>query len=232
MELLKKPKFGVEAAVINDAVEFEGAEVLVSDERAAIVKMGDLYKCVFADVGDYARTAAEYGIDGEVCLLGAPLSAPSDVGFSADACKSYAYFHAMPPPCDRAVTIKRLAPTLAETVHAAYSNPGNADVAHIAELMRKRGVFGAIADGKLAGFIGRHDDGSMGMLEVYEPFRGRGIGIALERFMINYVMSFGRIPVCDVFCRNAASVALQYKLGMTAAEGYTFWFRTGKTVLH
>lgn len=228
MKLLDNPEYKVEAAVINDAVKFENATPLLSDERAAIVRMGELCKCVFADVRDYDAYAVRYGLDGEVCLLGAPLNAPSTVGFEANACKSYAYFKELPPPCDPSVVIKRLAPTLAETVHAAYHNPGNSDVSHIAQLMRNKGVFGAIVNGKLAGFIGRHDDGSMGMLEVFEDFRGRGIGTALEKFMINYVMSFGRTPICDVFYDNSASVTLQNRIGMTAARGYTFWFRANK----
>ncbi|MCM1368343.1 MAG: GNAT family N-acetyltransferase [Roseburia sp.] len=226
MKLMQRPQYKVEAAILNDAVEFEGAQALVSDDRAAIVKMGELYKCVFEDIRVFSDYAAEYGISGEVCLLGAPPDAPAKIGFSAEACTSFAYFDPLPPPCDPAVTIKRLAPTLAETVHAAYTNPGNADVTHIADIMRDKGVFGAIVNGKLAGFIGRHGDGSMGMLEVFDGFGGRGIGTALEKFMINYVMSFGRTPICDVFCQNAASLALQKKIGLTAADGLTFWFYT------
>lgn len=227
--LLENSELKVEATVINDVVRFEGAGVIVHDARAAIVKAGETYKCVF----DGADTAKEYferfNIAGKVCLLNMPLNAPEIFGMDTAACKTFAYLAPMPPLPDGAVDIKRLAPSLAETVREAYAKHGAAGYTteQVAALMRDKGIFGAIADGKLAGFVGRHTDGNMGMLEVFEPFRRRGIGIALAEFMIAYVMTFGRTPICDVFTDNAASLAMQTKLGMTAAHGYTFWGKLG-----
>ncbi len=136
----------------------------------------------------------------------------------------------MPPLPDGSVAIKRLAPSLAETVREAYVKHGAAGytVEQVAALMRDKGIFGAIVGGKLAGFVGRHADGNIGMLEVFEPFRRRGLGRALAEFMIAYVMTFGRTPICDVFTDNAASLSMQDKLGMTAARGLTFWGALGE----
>lgn len=226
MKLSDNTKLRVESTIIRDLAEHECGEIVVSDERAEIVRAGDLYKCVFSDIADYKAYTRRVDLHGEVCLLGAPINAPQILGFSAEPCLSYAYLSPMPPPPDTSVAIKRLAPTLAGLVHDVYRNPAGAPVRHFAELMRKKGIFGAIVDNKLAGFIGLHDDGSIGMLEVLDGYRRRGIGLALERFIINYVMTFGRVPICDVFADNAASVAMQQKLGMTAANGYTFWFET------
>lgn len=219
-------KFKVESAVLCDAVSFEGGVKLFDDERGAAVAVNGMHKCVFADVRDFFEYADKYGLYGKVCLLGAPLSATKTLGFSAEPCKTYAYFCAMPPELDLSsgVEIKRLAPTLAETVLSRYHNPGGGyTVEKLATVMREKGVFGAIADGALAGFIGRHRDGSMGMLEVSEQFQKRGIGSALERFLINYVMTFGRVPYCDVFDDNDVSMKLQRRLGLTESCGYTFW---------
>lgn len=220
MKLLSDGKYAVERAVLEDAVNNENAEVVIDEPTAAVVSMGKWYKCVFADECDYTRYTQKYGIRGDVCLIGAPQ------GLAENSCFTYAYLSPMPPLPDiiSGVEIKRLAPSLASTVLDAYHNPGGGyTVERIAEIMRSKGIFGAIAGGKLAGFIGRHSDGSMGMLEVFEPFRRRGIAAALEKFLITYVMTFGRTPVCDVYTDNPASMALQQKLGMTCGIGYTYW---------
>ena len=92
-------------------------------------------------------------------------------------------------------------------------------------ILRGKGVFGAFKDSGFAGFVGRHDDGTMGLLHVFDTFRRRGMGVELEKFMIGYVMTFGRVPLCDVYTDNAVSIEMQNKLGLTAAaDGYTYWF--------
>lgn len=226
MKLLQTENYAVERAVFADAVDFEGGRVIADADGFCAVDMGGWVKCVAENIADVRSLLKQYSISGDVCLLGAPLDAPSIVGFDCEPCITYAYLSAMPPIVDlpRGVEIKRLAPTLAQTVLDAYHNPGGGyTVEHMAETMRNKGVFGAIADGKLAGFIGRHGDGHMGMLEVFPEFKRRGIGGALERFIINYIMTFGRTPLCDVFISNGASIELQTKLGLTPSRYYTFW---------
>ena len=218
--------FAVESAVLKDAVAFEGGVMLFDDERGAAVRINDWHKCVFKDVRDFYEYADKYGLYGHVCLMGAPETATKTLNFSADPCKTYAYFNPMPPELNApdGVEFKRLATTLAGTVLERYHNPGGGyTVEKMSVVMREKGVFGAISGGALAGFIGRHSDGSMGMLEVFEGFWHRGIGSALERFLINYVMTFGRVPYCDVFTDNAVSMNLQRGLGLTESSGYTFW---------
>lgn len=226
-DILQNEKYAVERAVIDDVVKHENARILFCDGKGAAVRLGDLTKCVFADISDFAVYADKYGLYGDVCLLGAPKNAPCVLGFDGGTpCVTFAYLEIMPPPVETpyGTDIKRLAPSLAGTVAEAYSNPcGGYTADSIAVLMRDKGVFGAITDGRLSGFIGRHGDGNMGMLEVFPEFRRRGIATALERFMINYIMTFGRTPVCDVYADNAASFDLQCKLGLTPAKGYTFW---------
>ena len=205
---------------MDDAVKYENANVVIDEPNAAVIKTGNWYKCVFGSERDYFEYEKKYGIVGNVCMLGAPQ------GVAKNPCFTYAYLNPMPPLSElpSGVEIKRLAPSLAETVLNAYHNPGGGyTVERIAAVMRDKGIFGAIANGKLAGFIGRHGDGSMGMLEVFEPYRRRGIAIALEKFLITYVMTFGRTPVCDVYCDNPASISLQGKLGLQKGCGYTYW---------
>ncbi|MBD5132467.1 MAG: GNAT family N-acetyltransferase [Clostridiales bacterium] len=229
MKILDDIDYRVEREVLLDAVNFQGGKLIVHDENAAIVDMGDWYKCAFRTASAFAAHKASLRKGNEACVMGANSLDPAEFGIGSletPPCKSFAYLGAMPPELDlpRGVVIKRLAPSLAETVAKAYNhNPVGYSPERMAEIMRTMGVFGAIADGKLAGFIGRHKEGSMGMLEVFEAFRRKGIASALEKFMIGYVMTFGRTPFCDVFADNAASLALQDKLGMTASNFYTFW---------
>ena len=225
MKLLNNPKYAVERAAIEDLVKFEGAEVVIDEPYAAAVKMGTWYKCVFSEQSDYNCYRKKYGISGDACLLGAPQ------GLYDDPCITFAYLNAMPPSTEKSnrAEIKRLAPSLAQTVLSAYHNGESGYTLERMEyLMREKGVFGAIADGKLAGFIGRHGDGNMGMLEVFPEFRRRGLAAQLETFLITYIMTFGRVPVCDVYTDNPASLALQAKLGLTKGVGYTYWISEDK----
>lgn len=223
MKLLKSEKYAVERAAFEDVLNNENATVVIDEPHAAVIKMGDLFKCVFADERDYSCFMQKYGIGGHVCLLGAPQ------GLYDNPCRTFAYLNAMPPLPEiiSGVEIKRLAPSLAEVVLSKYHNGESGyTLERMDYLMREKGVFGAIVEGKLAGFIGRHNDGNMGMLEVFEPFRRRGIAAELEKFLITYIMTFSRVPLCDVYTDNLASMALQGKLGLTQGIGCTYWIDT------
>lgn len=54
---------------------------------------------------------------------------------------------------------------------------------------------GAFLDGVLAGFIGIHEEGSIGMLEVLPAYRRRSLGYALEAGAIRPRTEGGRYPL-------------------------------------
>ncbi|MDE7464159.1 MAG: GNAT family N-acetyltransferase, partial [Clostridiales bacterium] len=196
MELLKREEYAVERAVLDDAVAHEGGTLLFSDDRGAAVRIGDWHKCVFATPADFKEYAKRYGLTEKVCVMGMPLDAPKTLGFDSVACKTFAYMEGLPPILE-GITVKRLAHTLSGVVSENYDCRGHkTPVDKMERIMRDKGVFGALVDSKLAGFIGRHPDGSMGMLTVFENYKRQGIGKELEKFLINYVMTFGRVPFC------------------------------------
>lgn len=78
-------------------------------------------------------------------------------------------------------------------------------------------------EGKMAGFIGLHSEGSIGMLHVMDEFRGRGYARALSAHMINDRMAAGAYPYGQVYYDNEASIALQKKIGMTFSKEYIYW---------
>ena len=125
------------------------------------------------------------------------------------------------PEPDEAVEIRELDETYAANVEAHYHLYH--DEAYIRERIASRQMIGAFLDGKLAGFAGVHNDGGMGMLEVLEPFRKRGIGSLLEAEMIRRELAAGHVPYAHVFVENEISAALQKKSGMRFAPGSVFW---------
>ena len=102
-----------------------------------------------------------------------------------------------------------------------YHNPG-AYESHVRGRLQE-GMVGGMVDGQLAGFAGIHQEGALGMLEVLPQYRRRGIAEVLEAEMIARQLARGRLPYCHVLLGNAASVALQTKLGLTFEETSLFW---------
>lgn len=108
-----------------------------------------------------------------------------------------------------------------EPVAEHYSLFHNPD--YIRDRLERGLMSGAFVDGRLAGFIGEHEEGSMGLLEVFPEYRRRGLGLALESFEINRFLSEGRVPYDQVIVGNEKSLGLQRKLGMVISEDTISW---------
>ncbi len=117
------------------------------------------------------------------------------------------------------------APALAQYYHLPGTPVDNP--AETAEYLRQRAaegvLFGVYFDGVLAGFVGTHDEGSIGILTVAPAFRRRGLGTYLERLAIQKALERGHIPFGQVTPGNAASLALQRSLGMTVSRERICW---------
>lgn len=119
------------------------------------------------------------------------------------------------PACD----IRPLTPDCAQAVGEQYHH--NYD--YVRERISAGKMWGLFEDGTLAGFIGVHTEGAMGMLEIYPDFRKRGYGYALEAFLIGQQMKGGATPYCHVIDGNDASIRLQKKLGLQKADLPAIW---------
>lgn len=97
------------------------------------------------------------------------------------------------------------------------------DREYIAERIAAKAMYGAYVEGKLAGFVGMHDEGSMGMLFVEEKYRRLGIGESLEAYNINRICEKGWTPYAHIIVGNDVSMHLQERLGMYAAENPIWW---------
>ena len=89
----------------------------------------------------------------------------------------------------------------------------------------RRGVLGAFPTGsnQPAGFVGFHEEGSIGMLEVLPAWRRRGLGELLLRAAVNRALERGALPFAQVIEDNAPSLALQQKAGLTLSGTRMFW---------
>lgn len=97
---------------------------------------------------------------------------------------------------------------------------------HIEELANAGKIFcGFTKSGEFVGFIGKHPEGSMGLLQVLPEHRRKGYGEELERFMINRFLEEGRTPYGHVIVGNEKSLALQKKLGYRADEEMVCWLK-------
>lgn len=92
------------------------------------------------------------------------------------------------------------------------------DAAHYEDAVKAGNVLAAYRGGELAGFIGFHEDGSGGMLEVLPQFRRLGIGTALEIGLHNLALSRGWTPYGQIYADNEASLKLQERLGMVLSD--------------
>lgn len=94
---------------------------------------------------------------------------------------------------------------------------------YILDRIRGKVMYGAFLNGEIVGFVGMHDDGSMGMLYVEEDHRGKGLGQSLESYMVNRVKDLGWTPYCHVFTDNEASIRLQKRLGLYLSDDTVWW---------
>lgn len=86
-------------------------------------------------------------------------------------------------------------------------------------------IYGAFVDSRLAGFVGMHREGSIGLLYVDEEYRGMGVAKSLEAFMLNRCMAKGWTPYGHVVRGNRASERLQESLGLYKAKNEISWLK-------
>ena len=91
-------------------------------------------------------------------------------------------------------------------------------------------VYCGLYRGKVAAMIGRHREGSMGLLVVKEEYRRKGFGGIMEKFLINSLLERGLVPYCQVIEGNAASLNLQRKIGLDISENMLYWMIRKKSI--
>lgn len=136
-------------------------------------------------------------------------------------CLQVGWLRTVPPAePETGARIRRLEAAHLPAVCASYQLE---DKEYLGWLIGRGELYGAFEGETLMGFIGRHAEGSMGLLEVLPQYRRRGLGRQLQAHMIGLELSRNRVPYGQVFLDNEVSLALQHSLGMNCSMGQLYW---------
>lgn len=204
--------------------------ILDADEHGAAVRTiltdGSSQYSLCADTADRARQlVALLPEDAEFVSWHEALSFPflqARFGYPiANPCWQVGYPGPEPLPIPaHSYAIRTLDESFFAPVRAQYDLIGDDSL----RLTLRRGeLLGAFDGDTLAGFIGWHDDGTIGLPEVCPAYRRRGLATLLESYITNADLSRGYIPYGQVFADNSASLALQAALGYQRAKGPMYW---------
>ncbi len=116
--------------------------------------------------------------------------------------------------------IRKLDQSYAGFIHSNYHMVD--DIGYIRDRI-EADMFGVFLRGEIAGFVGTHEERSMGLLEILPEYRRLGLAYALEAHLINHLLSQGRVPFCQVAIVNDASIRLQQKLGLVISGQVVYW---------
>lgn len=97
------------------------------------------------------------------------------------------------------------------------------DPEYMMELIKLGVMHGIFVENQLAGFMGMHTEGSMGLLEIFPEYQRQGLATELQKYMINVILKKGWVPFGQVIVGNQESMGLQEKLGMEFADGKVSW---------
>lgn len=121
------------------------------------------------------------------------------------------------------IKVKLLNEEYSKIIFNNYSSKDTVDIEYINERINSETVLGAFINEELVGFIGTHEEGSIGMLEVLPAYRNRGIGVLLQKYATNLALKQDRIPYGQVKINNIKSINLQKKLGFELSKGRVYW---------
>ena len=214
----------------------DGVVVLRSAANAQLVWAADASAPVRARLRE-ALTCLGAG-RGVTCVLGG-----RDVAREAcraldlprmDACLLVAHPGAEPPevaapgtgdPRDRATRgIRVLGRGYAEAIARHYAHPDYLAPGELERLLSAGRVLGGFEDGRLVGFVGEHEDGSVGLLEVLPAYQGQGWGHALLAAKTRAQLAEGLVPWAQVWPANRASLALMRDCGYVVGAERSMWF--------
>ena len=89
--------------------------------------------------------------------------------------------------------------------------------------LKRKEVLGIFEDNELAGIIGRHPEGCVGMLHVFEKYRGKGYAKALEKAIVNKLLKEKQRVFCEIVDGNEISLKMHNSLGWKKGDKALYW---------
>ncbi len=210
-----------------EAIRRGGAKILYAEPDAVLLTKMDRFCLIVSDTVEAGERALKT-VPETCCLFVAHNEASRHAVFRtfpfinhASACWQAYYPGRKPIPLPPVCEIRPFPKEELQLLLSVYDPEG--DPERYRERIEKGDVLAAYRDGEIAGFIGFHDDGSGGMLEVLPKFRRLGIGSALEIALHNLALSRGWTPYGQIYTTNDASRKLQESLGMVVSDGAIYW---------
>lgn len=126
----------------------------------------------------------------------------------------------LPQEMPTGLSIKQMDMHYLDLVNSMYAH-GERD--YIAQRLQQGEIFAAFDGDVVAGFIGVHVEGAIGMLEVSPNYRRRALGSALLIFMMHRQAQLGRFIYSQIETNNPASMAMHKKIGFHIYETPLYW---------
>ena len=132
-------------------------------------------------------------------------------------------------PMPNGLIIRKL--DAADIQEAAPMYPGFDNPDYIVDRIEAGTVYGAFLSDNtaddtintLAGIIGIHEEGSIGMLYVKLQYRHQKLATALETYAFNRALENGWIPYGQIIVGNEASMKLQESMGLHFSKSSVYW---------
>lgn len=93
----------------------------------------------------------------------------------------------------------------------------------VKRLMTDYPFYATYTNGEISGYIGRHDEGSIGLLEIMPKFRRMGLGAFLVDYSVRAVKSFGEIAYCNIEATNEKSLKMHLKMNFIPSDKFVYW---------
>lgn len=220
-------KGGDAALPLAECLRRGKGEVLLADEGAVVVELPAGTRLVMGPSRSRVRRALGcLGVGERVTMVCGGRSLAREVaratGGHACACHVVVW-RGGAPDLDRSRDIRVLTTAYAGQIlerysHAEYLAPGELD-----EALAAGRFLGAFEEGRLVGFVGEHAEGAMGALEVFEGHRRKGWGTALVAAKVARTLELDQTPWGEVWPDNAASLALEKRMGFAIEPSNEFW---------
>ena len=209
------------AQPLANAIRMGRAEACVAERGCVLGRFEDGHQMLYAP--DHVRAldlAAPYVREGMLTLLEPRLSQALSraTGHLRVVPVHVCVYRSMRPVTiseERQRCIRTLDPGDADVILDWYAHADYVERTALLRRLAEGRFFGAFVEEELVGFVGEHEEGSIGLLEVRRRWRRSGWGEALEATKINDCLSRGELPWTEVYPQNKNSLTLQRKLGLS-----------------